>query len=236
MNAIVSKIISIILAILSIFMPNIPDNNQDGNNESDTNYEENYEVFTGELDAYEYENKPVETISFDYAACMSVYKTNNTSQQEFKDKFEEVFGFQPTYEIKCKLIGTFIIDGYDKPTNVYHYTIEDYTYELLTQDFYTIERKFCTDGSPWVGFPVPGNLDTMDTSERVWNLVDEMNRDFLEWTGYDEEFIESHSDNFCFDRISVAGYMRTKDGQVTEVIFRYTRAFDLPIESLENQV
>ena len=235
MNTIISKIISIILAILSIFMPNTPDNNQNESNENDTNYGENYDAFEGELDVYEYVNKPVETTSFDYAAYMGVYKTNNTSQQEFKYKFEEVFGFQPTYNINCEYLGIFTVEGYNSPQEIYHYTIEDYTYDLFTDEFYKVYRQLCTDGSPWVGYVIPGNLDTMESSERTDALYEEMLSDFTEWTGYSLEYMTEHPDTFdvgCFTE----PHMRTTDGKVIQVVYRFTRAYGLPIESLENRV
>lgn len=234
MSTFLSKFIAIILAILSIFIPNTPDNNQNENNENDTGYEENYEIFKCELDVYEYENKPVETISFDYAACLSVYKNNNTSHQEFKNKFEEYFGFPPTGNINCEYLGTFIVDGYASPQNIYHYTIEDYTYDLFTDEFYKVFRQICTDGSPWVGFVLPGNLDTMESSERTDALYEEMLDDFTEWTGYSLEYMEEHPESFdvgCFTE----PYMRTTDGKVIQVVYRVTRAYGLPIESLENR-
>lgn len=235
MNTFLSKIFAIILAILSIFIPNTPDNNQDENNENDTGYEENYEIFKGELDVYEYENKPVETISFDYAACLSVYKNNNTSHQEFKDKFEEVFGFQPTCDIKCEYMGTFIVDGYNSPQEIYHYTIEDYTYDLFTDEFYKVYRQICTDGSPWVGYVLPGNIDTMESSERTDTLYEEMLNDFTEWTGYNLEYMAEHPKSFAIANVTEP-YVRTVDGRVIQVVYRFTRAYNLPIESLENQV
>lgn len=233
MNAIIAKIISIILAILSIFVPNTPDNNQNGNNENDTNYEENYEIFTSELDVYKYENKPVETISFNYAACMSVYKNNNSSHQEFKNKFEEIFGFQPTCKINCEYLGTFIVNGYDNPQKIYHYTIEDYTYDLFTDEFYTVYRQLCTDGSPWVGYVIPGNLDTMESSERTDALYEKMLSDFTEWTGYSLEYMTEHPESFDVGNFTEP-HVRTTDGKIIQVVYRFTRAYELPIESLEN--
>lgn len=234
MNAIISKIISVILAILSIFIPSTPDNNENNNTNSNTNIEEGYKIFTDELDVYEYENKPVETISFNYAACMSVYKNNNTSYQEFKNMFEEIFGFQPTGNINCEYLGTFIVNGCDNPQRIYYYTIEDYTYDLFTDDFYKVYRQICTDGSPWVGYVLPGSIETMEVSERTSALYYEMLDDFTEWTGYCLEYMKEHSESFDIGCVSEP-YMRTTDGRVIQVVYRFTRAYGLPIESLKNR-
>lgn len=235
MNSIISKIISIILAILSIFMPNTPDNNQNESNENDTNYDENYEIFTGELDVYEHENKPVGTTSFDYAACMSVYKADNTSHQEFKNEFEKHFGFQPTSNINCEYLGIFTVEGYNSPQEIYHYTIEDYTYDLFTDEFYKVYRQLCTDGSPWVGYVIPGSIETMEKSERIDALTDEMLEDFTKWTGYSLEYMAEHPKTFAVANVTEP-YVRTVDGKVIQVVYRFTRAYGLPIESLENRV
>ncbi len=235
MNRIISKIISIILAILSIFMPNTPDNNQNESNENDTNYEENYDAFEGKLDVYEYENKPVETTSFDYAAYMGVYKTNNTSQQEFKYKFEEVFGFQPTSNINCEYLGIFTVEGYNSPQEIYHYTIEDYTYDLFTDEFYKVYRQLCTDGSPWVGYVIPGGIETMEKSERIDALTDEMLEDFTKWTGYSLEYMAEHPKSFAIANVTEP-YVRTTEGKIIQVVYRFTRAYGLPVDSLENQI
>ena len=233
MNALLSKILAIILAILSIFTPNAP--NDEPDNDVSNEPHETYEVFAGKLDVYEYENKPVETTSFDYAACMSVYKNNNTSHQEFKDRFEEYFGFQPTCNINCEYMGIFIVEGYNNPQKIYHYTIEDYTYELFTDEFHKVYRQICTDGSPWVGYVIPGSIETMEKSERIDALTDEMLEDFTEWTGYSLEYMAEHPKSFAVANVTEP-YVRTVDGKVIQVVYRFTRAYGLPIESLENRL
>ena len=232
-----TKIISLILAFFSIFNPT-PDKGNDAEqpNQPEVDIVETYEVFNEELNVYEHKNlDSVGYSEYDCAAWLSVYKTDNTSQEEFKCKFEECFGFQPTYEIKCESLGKFIIDGYAEPQEIFHYYIEDYTYPLLKQDFYVIERKICTDGSPWVGFPVSGDIGNMEYCENFSQLVQDLEKEFYDWTGYDREFINANRDKFTFHYLSQAGYMRTDEGQVVQVVFWYIRAYGLPIESLENR-
>jgi hypothetical protein len=41
--------------------------------------------------------------------------------------------------------------------------------------------------------------------------------------------MREHKDKFYINMISQAGMMRTKDGRVLEVVYRYTRGINMPL-------
>jgi len=190
-----------------------------------------YEEFNSSIGLYEFKNIEKKEGSEDYYAYLSVYSTKNDSEQisSFKKEFKETFGFEPTSTINCKELGIFIVSGFDQPTKVYQLTVHDDTYPLITDEFYVVKKKICADGSAWVGFPMPCSLDDMDTSERARKLLSEMNSTFCEWTGYDYAYITANEDKFMVNMISQAGLMRTLDGKVTQVVYRYTRGVNMPV-------
>ena len=186
-----------------------------------------YNTFDKPLNEYVHMN--VKTEAGEYVAFMDVFMVDAKSNEEtLKLKFKEKFGFEPTGKISREYQGEYVVSGYTTPQHVYRYTISDSTYPLLEDEFYVITKKICADGSPWVGFSVPGNLDTMDTSSKVSKLLSEMNQLFCDWSGYDASYMASNDDKFMVNMISVAGWMRTKEGKVVEVIYRYTRGINVP--------
>ena len=190
-----------------------------------------YEKFGYSIGVYESKNIEKKEGSEDYYAYLSVYSTKKDSDQysSFKNKFSDIFGYEPVDTIECKELGTFVVTGFDKPTKVYQLTVYDDTYPLITDEFYVVKKKICADGSAWVGFPMPCSLDDMDTSERARKLLSEMNSTFCEWTGYDYAYITANEDKFMVNMISQAGLMRTLDGKVTQVVYRYTRGVNMPV-------
>ncbi len=191
----------------------------------------NIPKFTQSLNQYEYKNIEKQTGSDDYVAWMTVYLINDNSANitDFKNEFKTVFGFTPTANIQSKYLGEFMIDGYTDAQKIYQYSIEDNTYPLITDEFYVIKKKICADGSGWCGFPVPCSMDNMDNSQRVQNLLLEMRQMFCEWYGIDYSYVTANSDKFMTNMISEAGLMRTEDGRVLDVIYRYIRGINMPI-------
>lgn len=182
---------------------------------------------------YVYEHKNIETAagSDDYFAWLSVYciDDNTSNKSDFQNEFKSVFGYMPTAKIQSKYIGEFMVDGYEGVQKIYQYSIEDSTYPLITDEFYVVKKKICTDGSGWCGFPVPCSMDNMDNSQRVQNLLLEMREMFCEWYGVDYSYLTSNRDKFMVNMISEAGLMRTEDGRVLNVIYRYIRGINMPI-------
>ena len=70
----------------------------------------------------------------------------------------------------------------------------------------------------------------LDTSAYMSQLLNEMFNTFCEWTGYSPEYVRANSpEKFICYGISCAGYVRTKDGKVMEIIYRYTRGINVPL-------
>lgn len=188
-------------------------------------------TFTKTVYAYEHKNIETAAGSDDYFAWLSVYciDDNTSNKNDFQNEFKSVFGYMPTAKIQIKYIGEFLVDGYEGVQKIYQYTIEDSTYPLITDEFYVVKKKICADGSGWCGFPVPCSMDNMDNSQRVQKLLLEMREMFCEWYGVDYSYITSNRDKFMVNMISEAGLMRTEDGRVLNVIYRYIRGINMPI-------
>lgn len=189
-------------------------------------------TFTKTVYAYEHKNIETATGSDDYYAWLNVYCINDnaSNKNDFQNEFKSAFGYMPTAKIQSKYIGEFLVDGYEGVQKIYQYTIEDSTYPLITDEFYVVKKKICADGSGWCGFPVPCSMDNMDNSQRVQNLLLEMREMFCKWYGVDYSYITSNRDKFMVNMISEAGLMRTEDGRVVDVIYRYIRGINMPIK------
>lgn len=193
--------------------------------------------FESSIGVYETKNLPSVSTYYDNKcpAWIGVYSIgkNSAIETEIKTKFADNFGYAAKESVICEHIGTYLVDCHATPQDIYQYTITDLTYPLLLDDFYVIKKKICADGSAWVGFALPGNINTMESSSRVTKLLNEMNQTFCEWTGYDLGYvIANHPQKFRYNCISSAGWFRTQDGRVLEVVYRYTRGIDLPVDNL----
>lgn len=188
-------------------------------------------TFTESVYVYEHKNVETATGSDDYYAWLNVYciNDNTSNKNDFQNEFKSAFGYLPTAKIQIKYIGEFLVDGYEGVQKIYQYTIEDSTYPLITDEFYVVKKKICADGSGWCGFPVPCSMDNMDNSQRVQNLLLDMREMFCEWYGVDYSYVTSNRDKFMVNMISEAGLMRTEDGRVLNVIYRYIRGINMPI-------
>lgn len=195
-----------------------------------------YETFTSPIGIYETKNLPSVSTYYDdrCPAWIGVYSIgkNANIENQIKTEFQNSFGYAANEKVEIEFVGEFIVDGYATPQDIYQYTITDLTYPLLLDDFYVIKKQVCDDGSAWVGFAVPGNVSTMDTSSRVTQLLNEMNQLFCDWTGYSLEYVQSNNlIQFIYNGTSSAGYMRTTDGRVLEVVYRYTRGINMPVSN-----
>ena len=194
-----------------------------------------YEKYNGQIGVYHCENVLVDGSDDEYTADMRVDLIGNSEENkiDFINHFEENFGFEPTAEINCTYIGKYVTDDTGEVRDIYRYEIKDSTYPLITDEFYVIKRKICTDGSPWVGFPVPIDFYNEDFTQETYDLIPLMKEEFCEWTGYDMDYIYANRDKFLVDIISVAGKMRTADGQVKDVAYRYIRGINMPVYASE---
>lgn len=190
-----------------------------------------YETFTHTIGDYTIQNVEKKNGSDEYYAYLSSYTLDNseTYRKNFIAKFECSFGYKPNAKLVCTTIGTFKVKGYEEPKVVYQISVSDDTYPLITDEFYVVKKKICADGSAWVGFPIPCSMNNMESSVRVNNLLKEMNNTFCEWTGYDYSYITQNDDKFMVNMISEAGKMRTLDGKITDVVYRYTRGVNMPL-------
>lgn len=188
-------------------------------------------TFTKSVNVYEHKNIETATGSDDYYAWLSVYCINDnaSNNNDFQNEFKNIFGYVPTAKVQSKYIGEFLVDGYEGVQKIYQYTIEDSTYPLIIDEFYVVKKKICADGSGWCGFPIPCSMDNMDNSQRVQNLLLDMREMFCEWYGVDYSYVTSNRDKFMVNMISEAGLMRTEDGRVLNVIYRYIRGINMPI-------
>lgn len=190
-----------------------------------------YETFTYTIGDYTIENVEKEKGSDEYYAYLSSYTLDNseTYRKNFITKFKSSFGYKPNAKLVCTTIGIFKVKGYEDPQVVYQISVSDDTYPLITDEFYVLKKKICADGSAWVGFPIPCSMDNMESSVRVSKLLKEMNNIFCEWTGYDYSYISQNDDKFMVNMVSEAGKMRTLDGKITDVVYRYTRGVNMPL-------
>ncbi len=193
-----------------------------------------YSYFEKEIGVYETKNLPPENEYSDIRdAWISVYSVSRSAdiEEEIKSRFEDYFGYSPIESVKCTYVGKYIVNGYTDAQQVYQYTIKDGTYPLIEDEFYVVTRKICADGSPWVGFAVPCSMDNMEKSERVYKLVDEVERQLSEWTGHTIEYMKKDKKHFDINMIGEAGKCRTKDGKVLDVIYRYSRGYGVPVDT-----
>lgn len=190
--------------------------------------------FTEKVYEYEYENIKSDGPFNSYYAWMSVYCVGDTdaNKENFKIKFKETFGFEPTAVIKVKNVGKYLVDGYQGAKWIYQYTIKDSTYPLITDEFYVVKKKLCSDGSAWCGFAVPCSMDNMDNSQRVQDLKKEMRQTFCDWYGVDYIYVVTNQDKFEINMICELGVVRTEDGRVLSAIYHYMRGINMPVESI----
>lgn len=213
-------------------------NNQNAeskNENSLTNQETvTYTRFDSAIDVYETKNLPNISTYYDNRcpAWIGIYSIgkNIAIETEIKTKFTARFGYEAKESVVCKLVGKYLVDGYTTPQDIYEYSITDLTYPLLLDEFYVINKQICEDGSGWVGFAAPGSMDSPDNAELVSQLEKECLRIFCEWTGYSREYVMTNCpEKFICYGISCAGYVRTKNGKVMEITYRYTRGINVPL-------
>ncbi len=233
MNSLITSIIAIIMAIVSTILGvigngNTPDNPSEEPPTTDI-VSPSYKTFDKEIGNYVHDDVYSEFYN-NYKAWMQVYLMGETEQNltNFKNEFKKVYGFIPEFEIEVSFIGTYIVEGYDEPCHIYNYEIYDYTYPLLTDEFHTVYRKVCDDGSPWTGFCILGSIEDWEVDPLVPDLIDEMHQEFMEWTGYPAAYIDEHKENFTTVGL-IESTQRTKDGKITKVTYCFCRGYNIPL-------
>lgn len=198
-----------------------------------------YDKFSGKISVYQSKNLPSTHSYYDEycPAWMSVYTIGKSENNiaDFKKEFKKTFGYVPEEKIECKYMGKYQVEGYNGPQDVYRYTVEDSTYQLLFSDFYTVETAVCDDGCPWTGFCVPYSIDELTYDEKKNELIHEMLTTFYDYSGYSKEYVDK-SDKFTTPyHLIESGPYRTKDGKIISDITwyfvrGYTVAFNKDVE------
>ncbi len=178
-------------------------------------------VFDKPIGVYESKNLPSTHFLYDEdcAAWISVYTVgkNEKNESEIKAEFKKAFGYDPQEKVKCTYVGEYNVKGYSGAQQIYQYSIEDYTYPLILFDFYELSWTITDDGCPWVGFCVP--MEDYYESEEAQKLLDKINSYFYETSGYSEEYVKAHPDNFDQNYCLIwSGPYRTKDGKIIDQI------------------
>lgn len=178
------------------------------------------------------------------AAYIEVYTVgkDNNIVEKLSTEFEKVYGFAPDLDNKYhakaagELVGTYIVDGYDKPQVIYRYSITDKTYIYITNDMYEVYIQKSSDGSIWVGYCIYGTMDTLSTERKkaeIKALDEEMYTIFEERTGLSRNEMNTYKEQLelKIGYVSEAGTVRSKhaDGLV-DVLYIYCRG--LPASKL----
>ena len=141
--------------------------------------------------------------------------------EEIKAKFKEIYLYEPTYDVELEYITTQYVPGYEGKQNIYRYSISDYTYPLITEEFYKLYVSQ-EDGKIWVGFCIPGSLyDGIEYTDQVVELLNERDELFCELTGKSMEYMSEHPDEYLLRATGETGMARTLDGQFLKVVYMF---------------
>lgn len=204
---------------------------------------EKFEGTIGEYNAHNlaYKDWKDDTQQAAYIEVYTVGKDNNIVEK-LSTEFEKVYGFAPDLDNKYnakaagELVGTYIVDGYDKPQVIYRYSITDKTYIYITNDMYEVYIQKSSDGSIWVGYCIYGTMDTLASERKkaeIKVLDKEMYATFEERIGLSRNEMNTYKEKLelKIGYISEAGTVRSKhaDGLV-DVLYIYCRG--LPASKL----
>ena len=114
-------------------------------------------------------------------------------------------------------------DSTERPTTEIHTPTSDLP--VLEDKFFVVYTKVCDDGSPWVGFCVPGSLESHTAHEQLPELIEEMYIMFPEYSGFSWDYINSHPDKFNVNYLSEA-WMITPEGETIQVVYHYIRGLN----------
>lgn len=216
----------IVEKILSIFNGKDPEEPTEPENPEDP-VDPEVKVDENDIGKYVWENRQ-NSMDADYAWISVLFCEDpddphyEEHTEAIKAKFKEIYLYEPTYDVELEYITTQYVSGYEGKQNIYRYSISDYTYPLITDEFYTIYVKNPREGKVWVGFCMPGSLyDGIEYTDQVVELLNERDELFCELTGKSMEYMSNHPDEYLLRGIGEAGMARTLDGQFLKVVYMF---------------
>ena len=202
-----------------------------------------YETFSGTIGSYNAYNLAYTDWKGDteQAAYIEIYtvEKNDEVLNSLAAEFEKVYGFAPSLGDKyrctssCERLGTYMVDGYDEPQTVYHYSITDKTYIYITNPMYAVYVQEADDGSVWVGYCIYATMDTIGAERskaEVQALDQEMYATFEELIGLSRSEMSAYKEELelKIGYISEAGTVRSvHSDKPVQVLYIYCRGFAL---------
>ena len=202
-----------------------------------------YETFNSTIGSYNAHNLAYTDWKGDteQAAYIEIYtvEKNDVVLNDLATEFEKVYGFAPSLGDKyrctssCEKMGTYVVDGYDEPQTVYHYSITDKTYIYITNPMYEVYVQKAADGSVWVGYCIYATMDTISAERskaEIQALDQEMYATFEELIGLSRSEMNAYKDelDLRIGYISEAGTVRSiHSDKPTQVLYLYCRGFVL---------
>ena len=208
-----------------------------------------YETFSGTIGSYNAHNLAYTDWKGDteQAAYIEIYSVEKNDEvlNDLAAEFEKVYGFVPSLGDKyrctssCEKMGTYMVDGYDEPQTVYHYSITDKTYIYITNPMYEVYVQEATDGSVWVGYCIYATMDTIGAERskaEVQALDQEMYATFEELIGLSRSEMSAYKEELehKIGYISEAGTVRSSHSNgLVQVLYIYCRGVPLNSNSGE---
>ncbi len=208
-----------------------------------------YETFSGTIGSYNAHNLAYTDWKGDteQAAYIEIYtvEKNDEVLNDLAAEFEKVYGFAPSLGDKyrctssCEKMGTYMVDGYDEPQTVYHYSITDKTYIYITNQMYEVYVQEAADGTVWVGYCIYATMDTIGAERNkaeVQALDQEMYATFAELIGVDQDELYLYKEelDLKIGYISEAGTVRSSQANgLVQVLYIYCRGVPLNSNSGE---
>ena len=208
-----------------------------------------YETFSGTIGSYNAHNLAYTDWKGDteQAAYIEIYtvEKNDEVLNDLAAEFEKVYGFAPSLGDKyrctssCEKMGTYMVDGYDEPQTVYHYSITDKTYIYITNQMCEVYVQEAADGSVWVGYCIYATMDTIGAERNkaeVQALDQEMYATFAELIGVDQDELYLYKEelDLKIGYISEAGTVRSSQANgLVQVLYIYCRGVPLNSNSGE---
>lgn len=208
-----------------------------------------YETFSGTIGSCNAHNLAYTDWKGDteQAAYIEIYtvEKNDKVLNDLAAEFEKIYGFAPSLGNKyrctssCEKVGTYMVDGYDEPQPVYHYSITDKTYIYITNPMYEVYVQEAADGSVWVGYCIYATMDTISAERskaEVQALDQEMYATFEELIGLSRSEMDAYKNalDLRIGYISETGTVRSSHANgLVQVLYIYCRGIPLDSNSGE---